>query len=434
MSGVGKLSRTMRVVVLCALLAAPAAVWGASANGGLDPDVNADHPAQTVPKACSAAVLAALGDVAARVYREGVSSARTASALSLIAHSIPLREAIERDDPRAARTAAQALIATGHMTNLKVIRSDAAAEGGARVVADAGGPDALAPLRGSILDAAGAPIASFVASVWADEGFVDEANGIAQGMTSLREHGRNIAGSFALPPGELPARGAIAIGGVAYRYTSFAASAYPAGGRLRVYLLKPTRSIAPLCAGTRTDTLVNTVSRVARLIYAGETGASALKQVHRVQHNQQLLRAVAQREPEAARLAIDNLLNEHIVRIRVTAAGQLLSDVGGPDVLAPVRAPLRLAGKRIGGVVLSIQDDLGYLLLAQRLAGCKVVMYKDPAEPQVVMSSFRVPPARIPAEGAFHYQGHGYQVFTLHAQAFPSGPLAISVLIPIPYS
>ena len=76
-------------------------------------------------------MLGALGDVAQRVYHEGVSSERTAAALSFIARSIPLREAVERDDPRAARAAAQALIATGHMTNLKVIREGAGAEAAA---------------------------------------------------------------------------------------------------------------------------------------------------------------------------------------------------------------------------------------------------------------------------------------------------------------
>jgi hypothetical protein len=426
---VGKYSRTVRVAAVCALLAIVAAGCGAIASGDFDAHVSADPPTRIVSNACSTAVLGALGDVAARVYREGVSSARTASALSMIASSITLREAVERDDPQAVRAAARALIATGHMTNLKVVRGGTAGTGGGRVLADAGGPDALAPLRGSILDAAGAPIASFVASVWADEGFVDETNGIAEGVTALRENGRSIAGSFAPPARELPAQGALTLRGVAYRYTSFPADAYPAG-RLRVYLFRSISSIAPLCGRTPADTIVNTLGRVAKLIYTGEVGASALTQVHRVQHNQPLLRAVAQREPEATRLAIDNLLNEHIVRLRVLAGGQLLSDVGGPHVLAPVRARLRLGGKTIGSFVLSIQDDLGYLLLAQRLAGLKVVMHR---EAQVVMSSFRVTPAVIPPEGAFRYQGQTYRVLTLHAQAFPSGALRISVLIPFPY-
>ena len=59
-------------------------------------------------------------------------------------------------------------------------------------------------------------------------------------------------------------------------------------------------------------------------------------------------------------------------------------------MLAPVRAPLRAGAKTIGNVVLSIQDDFGYLLLAQRLAGLKVVMYSRSGPPQVVMRSFQV--------------------------------------------
>jgi len=472
---VGKTSRTVRAVLVCALLACLTVGSVALANSDRDgAHISTGPPAPVVARACSQAVLGALGDVADNVYREGVSSARTASALSMITHSIPLREAIERDEPRAVRTAAQALIASGHMTDLIVTSTTTgpgtgpgtssgtgpvpspdpgpgtagpAKNGNGRVLTDAGPAGALAPLHGSILGATGAPIASFVASVWADEGFLDETNGIAEGLTVLRAHGHTVAGSLALPTGALPAAGELTVKGTDYRYTSFAAGAYPTGNPLRVYLFRSVSSIAPLCAHTPTGTIVNTVSRVARLIYDGEIGASALKQMRRVQHNQPLLRAVAAREPEATRLAIDKLLNEHIVRIRVTVGGQLLSDVGGPHVLAPVRAPLRLAGKTIGEVTISIQDDLGYLLLAQRLAGLRVVMYADPTpagstaeplpgstRPQVVMSSFQTPPAQIPAAGSLRYRGHDYRVYTLHAEAFPSGPLRIAVLIPIPYS
>ncbi|HYM46723.1 MAG TPA: hypothetical protein VES65_11270 [Solirubrobacteraceae bacterium] len=378
---------------------------------------------QATPGGCAATVLATLGKVAMRVYHEGVAGERTGSALYSIAHSIPLREAVEHDDPAAAQAAARALVATGHMTNLKVMR-------GAQTLADAGGPNALAPLRGSVLDASGSPVASFLASVWADEGFVAETDGIAEGMTALRQNGRSIAGSFALPSGELPAQGALTVKGVRYRYTSFPAAVFPAG-RLQVYVLKPASSIHKLCGPTARDTVVNTASRVASLIYAGEAGRRTLPQIRRVQRNRALLRAVARRDPEATRKAIEALLNQHIVRLRVSAGARLLSDVGGPYVLAPVRAPLRLNGRSIGSFVLSIQDDLGYQLLAQRLAGLKVVMHRGS---QLVMSSLHPVPAHVPASGPFRYGGHDYNVFTLHAQAFPSGPLQITVLIPIPYS
>jgi DNA-binding GntR family transcriptional regulator len=432
--GVGKLISAKRAALACVLLAVLGGggygvMVGAGGRASADPDPPASgSPAHlTVPRACSAAVLDTLRDIAMRVYREGVSSERTASALYFIEHSIPLREAVERDDSQGARAAARALIATGHMTNLRVLR-------GEQTLVDAGGPNALTPLHGSILGADGEPIASFVASVWSDSGFVDETNGIAEGETALRENGRSVAGSFALPPGELPAQGALTVKGAAYSYTSFPASAYPTGATLRVYLLKSSASIAPLCGASATDTLINTLRRVAGLIYASEGGAHALTQVQRVQHNQPLLRAVAAQDPEATRLAIDSLLNEHIVRLRVSAGGRLLSDVGGPYVLAPVSAPLRSNGRRIGSIVLSIQDDEGYKRLAGRLAGLDVLMYMGSAHPQLVKNSLGPAPGAVPASGSYRYRGHTYQVFTLHAEAFPSGPLRIVVLVPIPYS
>jgi len=419
---VGKPSTASRVAIACAILAVLAGC-GSNVRGGLSARASANPSAQSVSSACSTAVLSALGDVAMRAYREGISSERTRSALNFIVRSIPLRNAVERGDPRAARAAAQALIATGHMTNLRVLR-------GGQVLADVGAPDALAPLHGAITGAGGATIGTFVASVWADNGFIQEASGIAEGVAALRENGRNIAGSFALGQGELPPQGTLTAQGAAYAYTSFPAAVYPAG-QLRVYLLKSISSIAPMCGATSQDTLVNALSRVARLIYTSERGPHALTQVHRVQHYQPLLRAVAARNPAATRQAIEHLLQEHVVRLRVSAGGRLLSDVGGPYVLAPVHAPLRLNGRRIGSLELSIQDDEGYKRLAGRLAGLDVLMYMGS---RLVKNSLGPAPGTVPPSGAYRYRGRTFRVYTLHAEAFPSGPLRIVVLIPIPYS
>jgi hypothetical protein len=427
---VGKPATASRIAIACAILAALAGcgstLRGAiSARAGASPSAHAGaRPSpQSVSGACSSTVLGALRDVAMRAYREGVASERTGSALSFIAHSLPLRAAVEHDDPQAARAAAQALIATGHMTSLRVLRAG-------QVLADAGAADALAPLHGSITGASGAPIGTFVASVWADDGFVQEAGGIAQGTAVLRQDGRTIAGSFSLGSGEPPTRGTLTAKGTAYAYTSFPAAVYPTG-QLRVYLLKPLSAIAPMCAARPQDTLVNTVGRVARLIYTSEAGAHALVQVHRVQRCRPLLRAVAARNPSATRRAVERLLHEHVVRLRVSAGGRMLADVGGPYVLAPVHAPLRLNGRKIGSIELSIQDDEGYKRLAGRLAGLRVLMYMGS---QLVKNSLGPAPGRIPASGAYHYRGHTFRVYTLHAQAFPSGPLRIAVLIPIPYT
>ncbi len=385
------------------------------------------HP--SAPATCAGTVLEALGHIATRVYREGVASERTGSALHVINGSAPLRRAVEEGSVRGARSAARALLATGHLTNLRVMHRG-------QLLAEAGRPGAVAPLRGTLLGAGGAPIGSFVTSVWANDGLVAETNGITEGLTVLRAGGpssgwRTVAGSVQLPSGELPAQGTLTRGGVAYQYTSFPGSSYPTGEPLRVYVLRTVSSTAPLCGTSAEQTLVTTVSRVARLIYDGEAGRRTLAQIIRAQQSGALLSAVARRDPAATRRAAEGLLNQHIVRLRVSAGGRLLSDVGGPFVLAPVHAPLRLGGRTIGSIVLSIQDDEGYKRLAQRLAGLDVVMYMGG---RLVKSTLGPSPGTIPTSGPLSYRGRSFQAYTFGAEAFPSGPLRITVLIPTPYS
>jgi hypothetical protein len=217
---------------------------------------------------------------------------------------------------------------------------------------------------------------------------------------------------------------------VTYRYSSILAQRYPSGS-VRVYLFRPAYAVRALCGPTARATQLNTLASVARVIYAGEGGTRAQTQVRRVQRDPALVRAVAARDPEAARVAIDNLLTEHIVRLRVSVEGRLLRDVGGPFVLAPVSAALRSGGREIGTFVLSIQDDEGYLRLARRLAGLYVLMYMNGT---LVKNSLGPAPGSVPASGSYSYRGRRFEVFTVHAGAFPSGPLPIKVLVPIPYS
>jgi hypothetical protein len=418
--------------IAVAALAAVALLAGCGSTlkaGPATPASIVELQTSSVPSGCPAAVLATLTTVLERVYREGVHGQRIGSAEYLIAHSQALRAAVESGDRAAALAAAHALLATGHLTNLSITRA------GRPFIAVGGA--ALAPLHGTLEGAGGAPIASYVASVWADEGFLIEAGGITQGLVALRANGRSVGGSPPLGARALAQEGTLTFKHVAYAYTSFPVQAYPSGA-LRAYLLIPAHTSAGLCGPTSQDTTVNTLKRVAELIYAGESGRSAQKQVRRVQHNRALLEAVARRDPAATELAIKALLNEHIVRLRVSAGGQLLSDVGGPYVLAPVSAPLTLHGRTIGGFVLSIQDDEGYLRLTKRLAGLDVLMYMNAEVPsQLVKDSLGPAPGpaleTVPASGAYGFGGRSFRVFTVHAQAFPSGPLTIRVLVALPY-
>jgi hypothetical protein len=408
-------------VVLTALLA----LGGCGASRGSTSA--ATSAAGIPPMTCPEAVLYALSRVVRHVYHEGVSSERTAVARRAIETSAPLREAVQAGNAVAARAAAEALVASGRMTNLRVMR-------GTQLLADVGGP-AVTPLQGTLTGGGGAAIGSYVTSVWSDYGFIAESNGIGQGRIALRANDRSVGGSFALPPGMLPKRGTLVHDHVRYQYASFAAKAFPAGP-LRVYLLKTVSSTTPFCGSSSEDTVVNTLSRVASVIYAGEAGGRTVPQIRRVQGDQALLSAVARSDRAATTIEVERLLTQHIVRMRVSAGGQLLADVGGPYVLAPVQAPLSLGGRRIGSIVLSIQDDEGYLRLTHRLVGLSVLMYMGASHPQLVKNSLGPggEPGTVPDSGSYTYRGRRYRVFTLHAQAFPSGPLKINVLIPIPYS
>ncbi|TMK99070.1 MAG: hypothetical protein E6G34_06100 [Actinobacteria bacterium] len=377
----------------------------------------------TGPGTCGATVLEVLGHVATRIYHEGVESERTASARHLIARSGALSSATERGDAAGAAAAAQSLLGTRHMAGLRVMR-------GGTLLANVGVARGLAPLIGTITGAGGRQVGSYEATVWGDHGLVDETSGLTGASTVVREGTRELAGRFRLPARELPAQGTVAVHGVAHEFFSFPAAAYPGGRPLRVYVVRAVPSSSRLCATSAQRTIVNVLGQVARQIYRGEAGPRAHGQVRRVQRDQPLLRAVALRDRAAARSAIAALLHQHLVRLRVSAGGALLADVGGPYVLAPVSAPLRLGGHTIGQAVLSIQDDQGYLRLAKRLAGVDVLMYMGS---KLVESSVGGTPAGVPSQGSFSYGGRNFIAFTFRARAFPTGPLRITVLIPIPY-
>ena len=84
----------------------------------------------------------------------------------------------------------------------------------------------------------------------------------------------------------------------------------------------------------------------------------------------------------------------------------------------------------------------GYLRLTSRLAGLSVLMFmKAPGSApssasQLVKNSLGpgvTSLASVPASGSYTYRGRTFRVFTIRAEAFPSGPLTIRVLVPQPY-
>ena len=418
----GALSRGRAALLLAGLVLLAGCGYGVAKS--LRAHASAAQPS------CPATVMSTLTSVLGRVYREGISSERTLSAEHMIERSQALRAAIEAASPASARAAAKRLIATGHMTNLQVTTTS-----GRRLV-DAGGP-ALSPLHGTIKGASGKPIATYFTTVWSDHGFISEGTGLAQGLIAVRSGGHSIGSSLELPPGSLPDQGTLTRRGVVYQYDSLSATAYPSGSPVQIYLLKTIPATEAFCGPSAEETQLNVLERLANQIYDGERGPRTLVQVRRVQRNQAFLQAVAAQDPAAVRKASETLLHHHLVRLRVSSgAGKLLGDLGGPYVLAPIHADLHLHGRRIGAIVISIQDDEGYLRLAGRLIGLRVLMYMraQDGSPRLVKNSLGPSPGQVPASGSYTYRGKRFRVFTVAAEAFPSGPLTIRVLVPTPYS
>ena len=192
---------------------------------------------------------------------------------------------------------------------------------------------------------------------------------------------------------------------------------------------------AQLCGSEAAETLARTAGQVAMRIYANELASSEVfNDKRQVERYGPLLSALESRNRAAIVAAVTSLVysHTHVVRLRVTRGREVLADVGGPQILAPVGGPLRRNGNTLGHYVLSVQDDLGYVKLVTRFTGVSLVLRAGsrilPVEGAVTPG-----PASIPAHGPVAYRGGTYEAFSLDAQAFPNGPLRISLLVPVPF-
>jgi hypothetical protein len=184
------------------------------------------------------------------------------------------------------------------------------------------------------------------------------------------------------------------------------------------------------------EVLANTAGLVAQRIYAGEAHSSETAADKRqIESFAPLLNAVQSGERAAIHTAVHSLVysHTHIVRLRVSRGSELLYDEGGPYILAPVGGTLRSHGKEIGRFVFSVQDDLGYVKLVTRFIGAPMILRT--ASGQVPIEGLLSPgPASIPDHGPVTYRGTAYQAYSFNVDAYPSGRLRVSLLLPIAHS
>jgi hypothetical protein len=182
------------------------------------------------------------------------------------------------------------------------------------------------------------------------------------------------------------------------------------------------------CVSLTDSTALAASLAVARRLRDEESAGGTVNLArHSIESDRVLARAVARGDAATARRRALVLLfnHEHIVRLRVLRHGRALADVGGRLVLTPLYAVLRVHGRAVGLVEFSVQDDMGYRLLALRLLGARVVMRYHG---HTVMSDVHLGKHRLPRSGAVTIRGVHYLTGTIEAGRFPHGTLRITLL------
>jgi hypothetical protein len=368
---------------------------------------------------CQSLAANTTGAVARRIYEEVADGPVIREAVNRTIRSPSLLAAVRSDDPLAAHRALKRLD-EGQLIRAEVLR-------GSRTLAEIGGSPAIAPIREALRSSTGATIGTLVLSTQGTRAFIDTLRSLTGAHVLLSKVSpASQAGTSEVSEKSEASRGA------AHQETySFTGEGFPAG-RLRMTLLIPPPP-AWVCAENVEQTVTNTIGLIARRIYLGErSGAKVREIVRSMQSNASFVNAVANDSAAQARASIIGFFRSHlhVVRVRVTAGSKLLVDVGGPHVLAPVRGTLRLGGRIIGHFLVAIQDDTGYVKLVHLFTTAQVLL--RPGSRQLIGTLAPNPALlHIPASGSFAFHGSTYQAYSFDGRSFPSGPLRISLLLPV---
>jgi hypothetical protein len=370
---------------------------------------------------CATTVAGTLGTVAARVYHEAATGGDVAQAVHRVQSSAALTAAIASGNAGGARTALQGLLA-GQIVRVEILRNG-------RVFAQAGSGAAIAPAHGLLPGTS----ASFILSTQPTHAYLQVVHQVTGAQVLLRAGAHpltgTLGGSF---PARSPSAGALTLGGESYQSSTLPGAVYPTGP-LQIVLLVPSATIS--CPGSLAQARVETLGHVGERIYQEELHSPDVTTTLRsMESSTAFQRAVAAGSVAATHAAIDGFFKAHIhvVRVRVTIdrSGidqRLLIDDGGPFVLAPVHGTLRSGGHVVGHFEMAIQDDAGYLKLAHLFTGAEVLMRTGA---QQVMGTLSPGPINVPDRGEVAYRERTYQAYSFIGEAFPEGPLRISLLLP----
>ena len=343
-------------------------------------------------------------------------------ALSTIEGDQTLIAAVAADDVAAVRTEVHALVYNHeHIVRLRVLRAGL-------VLDDLGGPLVLAPVTGS-LRLGGRVVGTFVMSVQDEAGYRKLVERLVGGRSVIRYQGRTVMSDIGLRGVNLPAAGSVRIGGVRYLVKRFSDGRFPSG-TLDIWLLfraPPPALARAACGQVAAGVLAGVAERAYLESLNGPPVRPALKTLAL---DPALPPALAARDfAGAARIVAGIVAGGGFARLRVSAGGRLVADVGTrKPLLAPLRRTIRDAsGAVVGSALFAVQSAAGYAILASALTGAAVLVR---AGARQLAGSF-AGPRKVPVSGPLTYRGVRYSVASFAAAAFPGLGVRIYVLDPL---
>jgi hypothetical protein len=394
------------------------------------PGAETQAPGSPVATDCPGATLEALERVGHSVYEESASGRIVAEAVYRLESSRALAEATARGEAGAVERVLRGLL-LNQIVSVRVARAGRTL---ARIERGAG----IAPAHGRlILD--GELVGTFAVSTQGANGYAQTTSGLTATQVLVRSEGRVLRSTLRLTPDALRALRKspreVSLAGVGYRVDTFTGRAFP-NRPMSISLLVPSSAIATVCAGAAARGGAPRARAEAwglvaeRVYYAEHEGSKAELILGDVERSRAFREAVLAGDAKATRAAIIGFFRAHlhVVRVRVTRAGRLLVDVGGPHVLAPIQGVIRDARGHIAAhFEMAIQDDLGFTILARAFTGAQTLMREGPLQ---VMGTLRPGPVSVPDRGRVTYRGVTYEAYSFDAKAFPAGQLRISLLYP----
>jgi hypothetical protein len=171
------------------------------------------------------------------------------------------------------------------------------------------------------------------------------------------------------------------------------------------------------------------VEAVAQRVYQeSATGRIVAEALQRLKSSATLAQAVEGNDRPAAHRALQELLLNQIVSVRVTRDGHALAKIERGAGIAPRNEPLLNArGETVGEVTVSVQGANGY---AQTVSGLLHAQVLVRSAGRTLTTTLHPAPALSAGKSSLSYRGGSYRVDTFAGSAFPARALSISLLTP----